>query len=661
MLKQFYNMPQTNNALFQSVPSTRVKRTTFDKSHSNYFSCRHGELMPTQWFDVNPNDNVSNKTSFSVTPQVFNSEFLTGVDCKSYNFAVRLRDIMIGFEDYIQQDANGVLTEPWCLLRDIYVNPWYDYDATPLNAEETELFLSNNPDLNYGENDQLYVHNLVGTVAGAIGLPEISATDDNERWQMLATLSSQDTSVGSQKIRLMPFLAYLKVWNDYFRDDILTPKVFSERRDHLYNAGLPGASSHGNGDIVWYIALDCGNQLITTDKIFYDSEENELSILHELFRTRYKCYEKDYFNAALPWQQMGSPVRMPLGGIAPVEQTGFYPDAQNAIGVNLVTMFPAGWQSLVGQPFDTKDNADVYYHPDGAIATQFTTGQVSGAATFSESKTRYQLYADLDSATSVDIEEFRYAAACQKWLERKARAGITHYEDYCREFYKDGPSNDQTARAIYLGGVTTSMGNKAVMNTAMNFSSADANKGEEDLKTMGEKIGVGFSAGATNHSGYHFKEHMIFISLFCVIARQTYCDGIRRDLQRLNNFDYPNPMFAELGEEPIKNKELFMSSLNAYNNAVFGYAPRYSRDKIMFDEVHGSFNTYDRPANAFRRFSSLTSTPHLNTDFITSNWQDPQNIFYSLEGTDLPFRVQMHFNQQHTMSLPFYGEPTILV
>lgn len=647
----------TTKEIFNTVPKTRVKRTTFDRSHGSILSMKSGRVYPVLWCDMAPNDNVSMKSKYAVVPELFAADVMGGIDVHQYHFGVRLRDIIINFSDYMRQDANGTIQEPWVYLADIYFNTRKLDDG--LQATDEQLYERYKAgicdegvefdeagkrvmlplDEKTGEdpNATYYIHPCVGTVAGMLGIPEIGA--DDERYQYLHMLNSQ-SGPGTQKVRLAPFYAYFKIWHDFFRDEILDVQYLSDRLDHKFII---------NGS--FYEDMIANQSYYNTGHVPYnamasDSEGIYHSLFDLLFMFHNKAYDKDYFTSALPWQQAGDPVRMPLGDMAPLQMIYTAMNESHARVFGLMT--PTG--EVAGTLHDSKDSPVGMYNPARPFSKLMQDAQnnlVNAAFPNADNVA----YADLSGAGAADIEEFRYAYAMQRWLERKARNGVSRYEDFCRTMFNEGPRNDQTGHAMYFSGSKATIQSRTITSSAYIPDSKET--------TLGEKASQGSALGETRHIGIHANEHIIYMSMMCIVAQQTYVDGLRKDLQRLSNFDYPFPDFAELGEEPILGKELYLSLTNeSENNKVFGYTPRYAREKVFFDEVHGRYISTDKYFTAFRRLSGPAS---LNVDFITADIDDMNRIFYADESLRDPFRCQIYFNMKHTQSLPFYGEPTLVL
>src|SRR5699024_4857538 len=81
-----------------------------------------------------------------------------------------------------------------------------------------------------------------------------------------------------------------------------------------------------------------------------------------------------------------------------------------------------------------------------------------------------------------------------------------------------------------------------------------------------------------------------------------------------SRLDYFWPSFENIGEQAVKNKELYVDSSNP--DGEFGYVPRYSEYKFNNDMVSGEFRDTLKYWHLAREFAN---EPSLNEDFIKSN------------------------------------------
>ena len=261
----------------------------------------------------------------------------------------------------------------------------------------------------------------------------------------------------------------------------------------------------------------------------------------------------DYFTSALPWPQKGADVTIPLGTTADVKR---YDNATNPYkimeeGTN--TEVPTS-QALFGSPLGT---SQVYANvdPNGT------------------------LYADLSDATSATINQLRLAFATQKFLEIQARGGSRYIEVIKNHFNVTSP-DARLQRPEYLGGGSSPVNISPVAQT----SSTDATTPQGNLSAIGTTVLSGHSFTKS------FTEHTIVIGMVSVRTDLTYQQGLNRMFSRETIYDYYWPTLSTIGEQAVKNKEIYAQG-SAADETTFGYQERYAEYRYKPSSITGKFRS----------------------------------------------------------------------
>lgn len=340
-----------------------------------------------------------------------------------------------------------------------------------------------------------------------------------------------------------------------------------------------------------------------------------------LLTLRRRAWEKDYFTSALPWVQRGPDVTVPVNN--------------NSGALDVV---------LKDSP-----HADVYHVP-GTTAFPKDGGlrSISGALVVGGGEpdpaylepSNFQVNVD---ELGVSINDLRTSNALQRWFERNARSGSRYIEQILSHFGVRS-SDARLQRPQFLGGGRTPVSVSEVLQT----SSTDTTSPQANM------AGHGISAGVNHGFKRYFEEHGYIIGIMSIRPRTGYQQGVPKDFRKFDNMDFYFPEFAHLGEQEIKNEELYLQQTPAGNEGVFGYTPRYAEYKYSLNEVHGDF----RGNMAFWHLNRIfPESPNLNTTFVECN---PSNrVFATAETSDDKYWIQIYQDVKALRLMPKYGTPML--
>eukprot|EP00481_Brizalina_sp_1-RS-2013_P000722 TRINITY_DN181_c0_g1_i10.p1 TRINITY_DN181_c0_g1~~TRINITY_DN181_c0_g1_i10.p1 ORF type:complete len:494 (+),score=106.69 TRINITY_DN181_c0_g1_i10:106-1482(+) len=407
--------------------------------------------------------------------------------------------------------------------------------------------------------------------------------------QTLADYLGLPTGNQLTDVSALPFAAYQKIYQDYYRDENLITK---------------------------------------TDVTLSDGTQSGVDTI-ELASMKKRAWQHDYFTSALPWTQRGPEATIPLGTTAPIlyENHPGYPTIvrDNSTGTNISnTTF------------------------DSAAALNTTTlGELQASLpsnTYLDFDNSKDLVADLSQATASSINDLRRAFRLQEWLERNARGGARYIEIITAHFGVRS-SDARLQRPEFLGGSSTPITISEVLQTSANAS---------EPTPQGNMAGHGVSVGSSNYVSYRAEEHGYIIGIMSVMPKTAYQQGVPKHWKKLDKFDYYWPSFANIGEQPIYNEELYHQN-TAQDAEVFGYTPRYAEYKYIPSTVHGTFRS---SLNFWHMGRIFASKPTLNADFIECDSAEVERVFNVPSGEEHLY-VYLHNEVKATRLMPYFGTPTI--
>lgn len=294
---------------------------------------------------------------------------------------------------------------------------------------------------------------------------------------------------------------------------------------------------------------------------------------------------KDYYTSALPWTQKGTAPTLSLGGNAPVN--GLAPVTTSATEWNTTGMSYMTWKNAGNSP--TPASA-LGIHPAGSQTIYSTAAAPasSGYAVPSNLKvdTTFSggtstLTADLSSAVGFTLNAFREFATLQQYLELDARGG-TRYVEHLYSFFGVTPEDARQQRVEYLGGQTFDLMTTPIAQTSASDGSTP----------QGNLSGIGTFGGSGHQFVRSFTEDGIIVCFASIRQDLRYQQGLHKKFKRETRYDYYRPVFANLGEQPIFNEEIYFNPANIpQNKQVFGYQEAWAEYRYSQSLITGDFNS----------------------------------------------------------------------
>lgn len=332
-----------------------------------------------------------------------------------------------------------------------------------------------------------------------------------------------------------------------------------------------------------------------------------------------KAWEKDYFTSALPWPQRGDAASLPLTGNAPVK------------GMYTLSLNSTGGGDIVG-------NGNIHTSTAGE---QLAIDQGILHVGYRQPNS---LYADMSDLSPVTINTMRTAFQVQRFLEKQARGGARLVETVLNHFGVRIP-DARLQRSEFLGGARL----RFMISPVEQTSSTDS------TSPQGNLAGRGTLNAGTKSRTFSFVEHGYFMTIVAAMPRTIYAQGLPRMYSRESRYDYYWPVFAHLGEQEVRNKEIYAQGTEA-DDGIFGYQDRGSEYRHIPSSVAGLF----RPGGSLefwtlmRKFDSL---PQLNGDFVTAN---PSKRIFAVQTKNNSIIMQYKQRVKAFRPLPKYGTPGLI-
>ena len=362
------------------------------------------------------------------------------------------------------------------------------------------------------------------------------------------------------RINALPIRAYVKIWNEFFRDE------------NVDNAAVIKTDDE---DVKYADAVT-------------DEEKIEAALQEAITGGRCLPVNKfhDYFTSCLPYPQRGPAVTMPMEGNAAVKLYENIELTEEKAAADTIKLYQNG------EIYNTKETT-------GKRPAIVASSGIAGA------ETAY-LGTDLGSVTAATINDLRKAVAVQQYYEALARGG-SRYREQVQALWNVIISDKTVQIPEYLGGGRYHVNINQIVQTSGQQTNNDTPIGETGA----------MSVTPINESSFtkSFEEHGFVIGVCCVRHNHSYQQGLERFWSRQDRLDYYVPQFANLGEQPVKKKEIMLTG-NETDEETFGYQEAWADYRMKPNRVSGLMRSNASGTLDFWHYADNYST----APTLSQNW-----------------------------------------
>lgn len=525
-------MNRNNEAHFNQIPNVHISRSTFKRDQKILTTFNAGELVPFYVDEVLPGDTFRVRTSAIIRMQTPKFPVMDDAYIDLFYFFAPNRILWEDFKRFMGEADET----PWA--------PAKTYTVPKIKLGNTRL----SKQIPYKD-----------SILDYMGIPVKSIkTPENETY-----------------INALPVRAYVKIWNEFFRDQ---------------NIENPAVLQTDNKTVNYE---DSGEKATVQD-ILNEACKGGRPLPVNKFH--------DYFTSCLPYPQRGPEVTIPMTGDAPVvlgnwENGRATPLSQkNVIWLN-------GTGAFAGHAFNRMTTAP------GFPAAEIAGVESNGASTDPNGNNTIaaNLYANLRNVSATTINELRNAIAVQHYYEAMARGG-SRYREQVRSIFGTVISDKTVQVPEYLGGGRYRININQIIQAA--------GKSETNGTPLGETGAM--SVTPINEASFtkSFEEHGFIIGVMCVRHDRTYQQGLERFWSRSDRLDYYVPQFANLGEQPVKKKEIYLTGKKT-DNETFGYQEAWADYRMKPNRVSGEMRSnYEKSLDSWHYADEYNEVPTLSQEWL---------------------------------------------
>lgn len=555
---------------FVKVPLNVPKLSGFDKSHQNLLTGKCGTITPILIDELIPGSKISLKVALNAQLPPLASDTFMRCSIKTEAFFVPFRLLAGSFESWFTDTPQQFMNASGAASAFTDKLGWLPCLGSWSVASEA------------------------GTLSTAISAPGSLGDYLGLKFNTITPVSPNITPISA-----LPFLAYWRVIDDWYRNTLVERPVFVRPQQAAYvnTAGTslnsaPSAVTLTAGMSPFYFFTEdarTSSNPAVQNYCFTTDESLNLANGNKLYDLAQRNFGLDYFTTAMPDKQLGN---------------------QQAVS--------------------------------------FSTSGSTGSFTIEALRmaNSLQQFAERNQLSGVRYQDTlyqRYGANLSSGVAQRALfLGSDEYVVYTKGIYQSSNNlNNGTSSAV---------------------ANAGSSGGGNPFGSVGAKYGAASAVGNGLNIHFEANEPGYLMVMATLVPKVTYSSGIHRRFLQYNRAgsitDMANPILQSMGPQPI-----FQAELTGTNNftSVFGYTDKYATFKTMEDELHGLVRDGGTLQSfALQRSFATSATPQINSSFlkIPTNYMD-QVTTINANISNFGYWLDSYFDYKVAQPLAKYSLPTL--
>lgn len=440
-------------------------------------------------------------------------------------------------------------------------------------------------------------------------IPQLTAPDGGWSVGTLADYFGIPTGVPNLSVSALPFRAYALIMNEWFRDQNLSDPL-----------SIP--------------VDDATVQGVNTGTFVTDVAKGGLPYTAAKYH--------DYFTSCLPSPQKGPDVEIPVAEAATYAVVPRADKVPKSLfdGSTYHASKPSGDPgnfdrvgTVLG--FDSTGSQDKMYgsHSSGDFPIIDNLWAVGSGA-----------------AQAATINQLRLAFQVQKLYERDARGGTRYIEILKSHFGVTSP-DARLQRPEYLGGNRLPI----TINQVLQQS------GTLDAGTpQGTPTGQSLTTDVHGDFKKSFVEHGYIIGVMVARYDHTYQQGIERFWSRKSRFDFYWPVFANIGEQAVLNKEIYAQG-SEKDEEVFGYQEAWADYRYKPNRVTGEMRSqYTQSLDVWHLADDYDTLPSLSDSWIREDSGTIDRVLAVSQKNSNQLFADIYVQNRCTRPMPMYSIPGLI-
>ncbi|UPW41611.1 major capsid protein [Peromfec virus RodF8_42] len=585
--------------IFDAYRAVRPERHSQDIGNEHITDCRSGDIVPIDFYECIPGDrfNMASHVKIRLDPLV--NPAYTHIKGKIRSHFVPYRIIWKNFDKFFTGGRTGKDFTPIPVINMRYIskvgfNTLFDYFRLP------------------------------------VGLSDTGQVDNY--------------------INAFYFLAYIKIWNDYFRNpsidveiDVLESTIYKfDGSSKTYTHPIVDIGDDFSGADVTLFFMNClgfmNGTFSSNDPDWplasYTSSIAPSDTISSCARIN---YARDYFTSSLPTPIHGDAPVIPvdvssIGSISspdisvPLNYTSLlsgkhvlYGSGSSIFG-SPTTVSPTALSAKIGSSSTT--GSDVPITP-ASHDHSLSSPNVGGSPGVNIKQIADKFSVSGSFSAGFVWNELRIVAQKTVFQEQLNYSG-SRYVDALFAIFGVSPDDKTSDRAQFIGGFNVDIYTSEVLQTSETASTPLGSLG-------GHGIGSDY-----RHIGSKFiDEFGCIITNFYINNQPLYSQGIRKEFLKRSILDYAIPMFVNLQDEAVLTKELYYTGSTASDTKIFGFQGKYNEYRYTPNCVTGTMRPTANPDGwsnkEWTQARLFSNVPVLSSSFIKQDASSSNRIFADLK------------------------------
>lgn len=259
---------------FTKAPIAVPLLSGFDKSHQNLLTSKVGTITPILCDELIPGTKVNLKLALNASLPPLATDTYMRCSIKTEAFFIPLRLLDAGFEAWFTDEAKDFIS----------------YNIDPDTGETVPVSVT----------DRAYLPVIQDTTSGNNPADWVSKVGNGTLSDYLGIRTIGSTYLKQNPITALPFLAYHRVYNDWYRNSLIQKECFLP---------VPPPNS-GNGVSIFDAAHSPFEFHNSSNYIWSSLEQFTLADGHCLLDLRQRNFGLDYFTTATPSPQQGDAMKV---------------------------------------------------------------------------------------------------------------------------------------------------------------------------------------------------------------------------------------------------------------------------------------------------------------------------------------------------------------